>query len=98
MPHFGPHFQPSSRALNFTHNLGNLKPRLANEKGGHFGDAWIAQDFTQIRENRGQPITVWGTPLQTLISAKDAPFWASFPSLLQRPLILPSIWEILSRD
>ena len=26
-----------------------------------------------------------GIPFQTLIAAKDSPFWASFPALLQRP-------------
>ena len=54
--------------------------------------------FLKIRENHGQPITAWGGPFQTLIAAKYAPFWASFPALLQRPLISPIISAILSRD
>ena len=39
-----------------------------------------------------------GAPFPTLIAAEDAPFWQSFPPLLQSALISPEIWVILSRD
>ena len=50
-------------ALNFTLNMSNRQPRLANKKWGHFGDPAVAMIFLKIWGNRGQPITSCGAPI-----------------------------------
>ena len=52
------HFSPPPEALNFTHNLGNLQPRLANKKepfGRPHGLARISLNFWG---NHGQSVIV----------------------------------------
>ena len=54
---------PPPDALNFALNLINPQPRLANKNGAILETHWSPMIFLKIRENRGQPITVWGAPI-----------------------------------
>ena len=49
-------------ALNFTINLSNPHPLLANKNGAILETHWLPMIFLKIRGNRGHPIAVWSGP------------------------------------
>ena len=85
MPHFGTIPTSHREALNFTHNLGNPHPRLANKKG----------PFRRPMDRPGPPTksgkitdalqSYEEAPRQALIAANDSPFYAPFQPSSARP-------------
>ena len=53
---------PPPEALNFTLNMSNPQPRLANKNGAILETQRLPRISLKIRENHGQPITFWGGP------------------------------------
>ena len=99
--HFRPHpvgFRPPPVGLNFTRNFGNPQPRLPSKKWSIWGDAGRPRPPQNPGQSRAIRHSLRGAPSQHLIAAKDSPFSESFPPVLQRALVLPTISAIRIRD
>ena len=72
-------FYPSSREPAFYAKFGQTPTSISSKRRSHFGDRWIPHDFPKIPGEMTDNMSPSGETLfRTIVSAKDAPFSASF--------------------
>ena len=95
---FSAQYQASPRRPYFNPKFGESSAAISLQKGScwrHMGRPGFSPNSGKIMDNLSSSEEAL---FRTLIAAKNAQFSVSHQALVPRPLFLPKIWTIVSRD